>query len=462
MKNIWRRTGVSMLALGVLTLFASYWAPPDGWWWLTAFLIANAILLIPPIRRALFQDEHHIFSDNTLIFSFFYVFYFVIGASLLSLGPDEQVKCAQSFFWTDVPLALKATAVNGVGFGLALIFSTLLPESAVVRWCRRVVESGRGIPKSALIMIFISIGTACYLDVWRHGIGNAEGVVSGTILTASMLRYVGIILAASYKGRGGIAFLVLAVAVSLASAASGALLLGKSNIIFPLLALVIGLMQRVGAKKIALPGAAAMLIVLAAFGPVVSHARVRYAFDSSADISDKARYIWSDLFNSNKDSLSGDYPLWARLCYLTAQGAAISYRDSGQGADEFSKIFWIFVPRLLFPDKPNLTQAGLDFNAKVIGSNTTSTGFGIFADGYYNAGWVGVVLVGVIVGQIVGLASLLAFEIYQAQSMLLLPLALMGNFMAFRIDGNFITDYCGLFVFIVYIMLAMRLMSRRA
>ena len=51
-----------------------------------------------------------------------------------------------------------------------------------------------------------------------------------------------------------------------------------------------------------------------------------------------------------------------------------------------------------------------------------------------------------------------ARAIHAHQAPLLMPLSLLGMFIAFRIDGDFITEYLGVFVFILYPLLAAMLM----
>ena len=74
-------------------------------------------------------------------------------------------------------------------------------------------------------------------------------------------------------------------------------------------------------------------------------------------------------------------------------------------------LLYSFVPRFIYPDKPNLTIKLNDRFTVLFGLQTlrstrsgTST-FSIIADGYWNFGWAGVVSVGFIVGLYWGIAA---------------------------------------------------------
>jgi hypothetical protein len=60
------------------------------------------------------------------------------------------------------------------------------------------------------------------------------------------------------------------------------------------------------------------------------------------------------------------------------------------------------------------------------------------------------VLASVLCGFIVAQTSAIARVMYEHRAVLLVPLAMLGMFIAFRIDGDFVPDYLGAFMFILY------------
>jgi len=55
----------------------------------------------------------------------------------------------------------------------------------------------------------------------------------------------------------------------------------------------------------------------------------------------------------------------AELCDF--QGAAIDFYDAGRGGDEFRLVPWLFVPRVIAPQKPVITEYRLEFYYKISG-----------------------------------------------------------------------------------------------
>ena len=57
-------------------------------------------------------------------------------------------------------------------------------------------------------------------------------------------------------------------------------------------------------------------------------------------------------------------------------------------------------------------------------------------------------------GWILAQTSAIARAVHARQAAILLPWSLLGMFIAFRIDGDFVPDYAGVFMFILYPLLA--------
>jgi hypothetical protein len=141
---------------------------------------------------------------------------------------------------------------------------------------------------------------------------------------------------------------------------------------------------------------------------------------------------------------------WARLNYLPSQAAGVQLFDEGNGGDDLSKILWMFVPRFMNADKPIMSLSGGDLAYKISGRDTSSEGLGIFVDGYYNAGWLGLLCYSFITGLIISQTSKLSEIIVNQKLYILYPLIFLGMFSVFRIDGFFMTDILGVFLYIFY------------
>ena len=118
------------------------------------------------------------------------------------------------------------------------------------------------------------------------------------------------------------------------------------------------------------------------------------------------------------------------------------------------ELAWVIVPRLVAAAKAEGDEVVVGINAKITGYDSSSTGQGIFASGYYHGGPWGFVVASVLCGWILAQTSAISREIVARRALLLLPFCLLGLYMAFRIDGDFVADYAGTFVFILYPILA--------
>jgi len=100
----------------------------------------------------------------------------------------------------------------------------------------------------------------------------------------------------------------------------------------------------------------------------------------------------SEPYDFVADTTPGVQLGWARLNYSNAQAFAIEQYDSGAPGNTLSDILWVLVPRTLFSDKPNFSH-GSFFNELVDGNPNSSSGPGMIVEGYWNAGWGGVIFV---------------------------------------------------------------------
>jgi hypothetical protein len=451
----WWRPGVAILGLGVLALVCQGSILDDEWWVVGAFIIASGLMLLPAIWRALRRGGQEVLADHLLVLAGAFIAYYVLGALLIPFGPQDEAEAAQSFYRVDAPLAMRVTAVNCIGFGLALVSGSLVRRHWIFGGAHKAIRLGQFISREWVIAAFLFVGAYGSFYVFAFDIGLRPGeVVSGILRTMSQLLLVAIMVAAAHRGRGSVWLLLSAIVLTAVQALGGLLLLNKSGVLLPMAALLTGLAWRLGVRRVMVPGLAALLAVYLLIGDPVSTARNTQVLGDQIDWSERFALMSEGVLRSSNAAPKGGYHYWARFCYLTPQGAALDFYDTGQGGEDYSLLGWVFLPRFLFPDKPIMTASGPAFHHKATGGETSSTGIGVFVDGYYNLGWWGVIGVGIAVGCMLAWTSAFAAEVYRARALIWLPMALVGSFMAFRIDGAFLPDYCGTFVMFGYVVFA--------
>jgi hypothetical protein len=155
-------------------------------------------------------------------------------------------------------------------------------------------------------------------------------------------------------------------------------------------------------------------------------------------------------YSGGYDVRSDKYSVWSRLCYTAPQTAGIDFYNQGDGGNALEILHWVFVPRILFPQKPVMSEAGSDFHYKITGFRSSSTGLGVFISGYYQFGILGFIFASFFCGWFLAQTSAMCRYMTEKKAYLLLPVGMIGLYVAFRIDGEIVTDYIGLYVFFLY------------
>ena len=78
---------------------------------------------------------------------------------------------------------------------------------------------------------------------------------------------------------------------------------------------------------------------------ITSTEQLETAFDTARTITDGT---------SNGETIASFQAWWDRLSYAKYQGYAIEAYDMGYPGETFKQFKYIFIPRLIYPDKPNL------------------------------------------------------------------------------------------------------------
>lgn len=453
-RRSWLWVGFVALWFGLAAQIASGLASAGSWWLHSAWCIAGLALATPLLFRAIKRGFKVVLKDHLVMFTGSFVFYFLIGALFLPFGPEEEKGRVLAYYPVDATLALRADSVNAFGFGIAVIVAAVAPRGWLGRQCDRVAVFASRVPAPSVMLLLLVFSVTALSQTWAVDFGFREGPISGVWRTLARLSTVAIFLGASYRGRHETKLRGGAAMLALAGVASGLMLFSKTEVLVSLGALVAGLAVRFGVRRVLPAGLTVLLFLYFALGGVIAFGRTAIPFGTPAGVAER----WAALLDGASAGLAGEDAArtssWGRICYLPAQAAGLELYDMGLSGDEVRLIPWVFVPRALMPSKPVITQSGKELHRKISGSESSQTGQGIFTSAYYNGGWLVLVLASMLCGFLLAQTSAIAAPILERNALLLLPLALSGFYMAFRIDGSFVADYLGAFVFVLYPMLA--------
>ena len=449
-RKVWRNLGLKFLLIGWLSVIVSDYAAYDDWWANGVWCVLSGLLLIFVLKKSFAGGMSVLLHDHLVMLSIAFLAYFVVGASLLSFGPEAQINYSVGYYRIGAGEAMRVNGANAIGFGVTLIVASL----SRARWMGRAAAglsiAAAKIPVYPAILLFLAFGVWATLNTLVVDLGVSEGIVDGVWRTVAKFSYIAIFLGASYTGKGEHWLRVAVIALTACLSALGLLLFNKTEMLLPIGTLFFGLSIRYSSRKIFLGGVFVILMIFLLVGNVVTYSRNTFTNGGDGSIEPRVSVILDGFQSSIRETVEGEYHAWARFCYTPPLAAGMDFYDSGRGGDDFKLLPWLFVPRFVAPDKPIISQSGADFHTKVTGQTGSSTGLGIFVSGYYNAGWLGLVVASAMCGWILAQTSRVAVEILSRRSLVLMPFAFLGAYMAFRIDGHFVVDYLGVFIFLLY------------
>ncbi len=137
-----------------------------------------------------------------------------------------------------------------------------------------------------------------------------------------------------------------------------------------------------------------------------------------------------------------------RTNYVPTQAFAMDQYDRGYPGDSYRNAFWVLVPRIIYPDKPNMTGVGSEFSVLFNGNDASSVSIGLSGEAYHNGGAIFVIIVGLIVGLFYHGADVLLKSL-EGSLWTFFPCVVMMLSMGLRVDGHFVPDFLGTSVIIV-------------
>jgi hypothetical protein len=450
----WRKPALSLAVLSFLS-WAFEQAPEPTWQLLGTVCLLGTAISVYWVAVALRDGPSRALTDPFIVLLAASCMYYCVGPLMYVFGEPSSIDHAQGFFKIEPEDALRVTTMNLCGMSIMLLAGSFLDTSKAQVLAPGMRRLGR-IPGTWFFWSFLAAGLTCKFYVYLVDTASEREVISGVYRALSNLTFaaafVGLLQARTSRPLINATSLIAAGLDS----AMGVLLFNKSQIVLPWLVVSFALYVRRPHYRRIVASVCLALISVAILSRPVSEAR--NALTRSAETTTGARLaIISDVADHTSEAISG---IFGRICYTNPQVAAVSLYDAGDGGDDVELLLWVFLPRALFEEKPVITRAGSDFNKKILGKDTSSTGMGLFVNGYYNMGWLGLVAVSILSAWILGLFSAISRLVVEADALAAIPVVLLGMYCGFRVDGNFISDYLGTFAMILCPFLLMILVLR--
>jgi hypothetical protein len=382
--------------------------------------------------------------------------YYGLGQLVHILGNPDTIQRVNKTYFVDQAGLARTNLLNTVGVMtivgayLATALMTKLRSVGVNADADAEAQDRRGISEAkwaAILFLLIGLPVKYFLQL-PYDLGLLTWVLPGSIKYLGTLSGVAIIpLYWLHKKRGGIyrpLFLSLIISESLVSLVT----LSKLEMIKTALFVLLGSqLVKPGFKRLLAGGVVLALAYVLVLNPFVTFARVAIKRAAASDLSQVM-----DLVEQYKKQSSAvqdfEFPQaqlwWARLAYSNVELFAIRQYDRGQSGTTFQLAPYTLIPRFIMPEKPWM-NSGLEFTYLITGDRTmlSATGLGAIGEGYWNGGWLGVAIVGVVIGVLMAGLTVFSIRAVTARAFMFLPISLAGIMLGLRIDDWFVPTYIG-------------------
>ncbi|MEN8444079.1 MAG: hypothetical protein ABG776_03590, partial [Cyanobacteria bacterium J06555_13] len=122
---------------------------------------------------------------------------------------------------------------------------------------------------------------------------------------------------------------------------------------------------------------------------------------------------------------------WTRLSSAGPQSFAMKEYDAGRPGTTLKNAWIVFIPRVLWPNKPVGIGPGRAFYETVTGhARQANLGLSIYGDGYWQGGWVGLSMLSSLMGAIFLIMSKFSLDWIERREMIFLPIIFISIQMA--------------------------------
>jgi hypothetical protein len=245
---------------------------------------------------------------------------------------------------------------------------------------------------------------------------------------------------------------------------SGIIELNKSIALFPVVVLLLGYLYERFSLVRAFAVFGVLLFVFQLVSPLVSHARIYAAFVNERNlvipVETRIEALMSYGDENQRLTDSQVQGGWSRISYVNSATFAISEYDVGRPGNTLRYLFIVWIPRAIYPDKPEITAVFREFNAAATGNDLSQSSPGIVAEGYWSYGWLGVLLFAMAVTMVSTYWSTYSIAVLHSEAWHLFFVVLLGMRTGIRLDGLFVTDVVGPIGFAVLGHVVLQLLNR--
>jgi hypothetical protein len=377
--------------------------------------------------------------------------YFGVGA-LVPLYVNEASRAMIRKFYDFYPNdLLKLNILIALFHGLMLLFSSLIMSVAENTSKNRKARAKPFISRSNVSLgacgaIFLIAGDLVnFLIILPSTLGLYDLTVLGQFINLSLGSLLGYFMLTLWSLRNRSGWFIVIIIAALLETLLGLLQMTKFIALFPSVMVGLGFVFHKPTLRRLAVFAGVMMFVFTTIAPVIGYTRnsAQAAYAGNATplevVSIYLSYFSDDTIIDVEDTQDG----WARLSYVNVGVFAMNQYDDGFPGNSLRYAPIIWVPRVIYPDKPFVTDIAREFTYAINGNYNSSTSPGIPAESYWNMGWTGVVIFSAVLALVFTLWSFYTYIVIEREAWHLFFIVLLGMRTASRLDGTFVVDIMG-------------------
>ncbi len=374
-------------------------------------------------------------------YAWFFVFIILfcsMGPLLYPLADRDTVQLVNSFIPVNSSELLRTNLLNAVGI-LAVLLGFRIFWEILVRFAKKPGErSLRPMNLRRVALVFLVVGGLLrFLLILPHDFGLIPVVLPGVLVSIGDLFLLGLMILAYLVAKGDRRLRIPFYALWIIQIVTAFLTFSKTSLFLSIILPVAG--SYFGNHKSGRLVIWALICVAIFFSleNFIGYARDEVNILSNhtarATLAQRVHITVGWFLNPHANRESGGSSFgtgWARLDYATVQTFAMTRYDEGYPGHTLRDAAIIFIPRLFWPEKPVVTNMGAQFYQLVTGHRGSQLGLGIFGEGYWDGGWIGVIGLAFLTGAVFAWLSHFTEAWMRHESLEYLPSVFIGIFMA--------------------------------
>lgn len=371
---------------------------------------------------------------------------FGVGPLIYFWGQDDEIRELDKFFLMDEFNLARTNVLNGVGMLVLCSVHTLASWTSWRPAVPKAPDLGNlANARKMLFRLFLLVGPLKLLVIIPMYLGWLDFIVPGIVESLASLFGVVILLAFFLWQSGDRRYAPIALGLMVLDSAIALAVFSKLMFILPFVNAAIGIyLAKPRLRYLALG------FVLVASGymfvkPLVDSGRSRFG-RHSRDVKDTVSFV-SYYFSENK---SRDYyethsseHWWARQSYASTQAYLMNSYDNAHPGNSINHVWIVFIPRLVWPDKPLVNRAGVALNIEVFGSDTSSLAATIYGEAYWNGGWPMVVVITTFISAVFYIFGMYSINFMRFPDYRWLPVGMMGILYGLSVECWFVSIFVG-------------------